>query len=528
MNMTEQRPSSSVLFSRWDILLAILAGVLTLELYVRTIVPWVLPFDSSEFQVLAYQVGLAHGTGYPVFILLAKLFITLVPVGEVAYRVSLFSTFMGALTVTGTYLCARLLSKSRWAAFIAAFALAVSNTFWSRSIIADVHSTAAAFLVAVWLALLIWYKSGNQRALFAVGLCGGLGMGLHGTFAVVAPAVGIFLLLNWNRWKELWKPALLGVLAGVVAFLSAYAVVDLHAPPANIWNASYGPARSAWKLSEADIKNPLKRARFMLLAGQWNHGMFTNPAEDMPASLSDYKGQLPRELVPMIWGLALLGLVVLFVRDWRSAALFAAALIAHWVFFFNFRVMGMYVYYIPGYIWIAMLAAVGVGRIGWLIGKIPLRSIQRVLQPVVMLVLLAMCVVPMLSPTWKAVQKGQSPFIGQDGYWVQNDTGAKYQTVSRVVSQIEPNAIMFQTWDELYQYWYAAYFQQKRTDLRFIEQIPYHEPLTLPNSTIKFIRANIDTHPIYLYKEQPEVEDAGFKLRAVSIAGVQFYKVEKP
>jgi hypothetical protein len=526
--MTEQRPSSSRLFSRWDILLAILAGVLTLALYVRTIVPWVLPFDSGEFQVLAYQVGLAHGTGYPVFILLAKLFITLVPVGEVAYRVSLFSTFMGALTVTGTYLCAKLLSKSRWAAFIAAFALAVSNTFWSRSIIADVHSTAAAFLVAVWLALLIWYKSGNQRALFAVGLCGGLGLGLHGTFAVVAPAVGIFLLLNWNRWKELWKPALLGVLAGVVAFLCVYAVVDLHAPPANIWNASYGPARSAWKLSEADIKSPLKRAKFMLLAGQWNRDMFANPAEDMPASLSDYKGQLPRELVPMTLGLALLGLVILFVRDWRSAALFAAALIAHWVFFFNFRVMGMYVYYIPGYIWIAMLAAVGASWIGWLIGKIPLRSIQRVLQPVVMLALLAMCVVPMLSPTWKAVQKGQSPFIGQDGYWVQSDTGAKYQTVSRVVSQIEPNAIMFQTWDELYQYWYAAYFQQKRTGLRFIEQIPYHEPLTLPNSTIKFIRANIDTHPIYLYKEQPEVEEAGFKLRVVSIAGVQFYKVEKP
>jgi hypothetical protein len=65
--------------------------VLSTTLYVRTMVPWVLPFDSGEFQVLAYQVGLAHGTGYAVYILLARLFITLAPVGDVAFRANLFS-----------------------------------------------------------------------------------------------------------------------------------------------------------------------------------------------------------------------------------------------------------------------------------------------------------------------------------------------------------------------------------------------------------------------------------------------------
>jgi len=520
--------ASSKLFSRWDLVLAILAGVLSMALYVRTMVPGVLPFDSGEFQVLAYQVGLAHGTGYAVYILLAKLFITLVPVGDVAFRVSLFSTCMAALAVAGTYLCARLLCKSPWAALLSSLVLAVSSTFWSQSILAEVYSSAAAFLVAVWLALLNWYTSGNKRALFVVGVCGGLGLGLHATFATVSPPVGLFLVLNWKRWKELWKPALLGVLVGAVAFLSVYAIVDLHAPSANIWNTCYGPARSAWMLSEADIKNPLKRAQFLLLAGQWNSGMFTDPAEDMPASLSDYIGLLPRQFAPVTMGLALLGLLVLLVRDWRCAALFVMALMAHWTFFFNFRVMGMYVYYIPSYIWIALLAAVGADGIAWLIGKIPWRSVPRMLEPVVMLALLASCVAPRLSPAWTAVQKGQSPFIGQEGYLVQNDTLAKYQTVSRVVSQLEPNAIMLQSWDELYQYWYAALFEQHRTDLRFIEQHPYHEPFTLPDSTIEFIRANIDTHPIYLYRELPEVEQAGFKWHIVTIDTLQFLKVEKP
>jgi hypothetical protein len=120
-----------------------------------------------------------------------------------------------------------------------------------------------------------------------------------------------------------------------------------------------------------------------------------------------------------------------------------------------------------------------------------------------------------------------SPFIGQEviSFKVTHCPNIRR---FRVVSQLEPNTIMFQSWDELYQYWYAAHFEQKRTDLRFIEQNPYHEPLTLANSTIKFIRANMDAHPIYLYKEQPEVEEAGFKLRAVTIDTLQFFKVEKP
>ena len=78
MSEKAQQPT---LFDRIDVILATLAGVLALALYARTLAPGILPSDSGEFQVLAYQMGIAHTTGYPVYILLAKLFITLVPVG---------------------------------------------------------------------------------------------------------------------------------------------------------------------------------------------------------------------------------------------------------------------------------------------------------------------------------------------------------------------------------------------------------------------------------------------------------------
>lgn len=511
-----------------DVILATLAGILALALYARTLAPGVLPGDSGEFQVLAYQVGIAHNTGYPVYMLMAKLFITLVPLGSVAYRVNLFSAFMGALTVTAVYLSAKLLSKSAWAALVAALALAVSYTLWSQSVIAEVYAPGAAFVAAVWLLVLVWYKTGNKRALFAAGMCGGLGVGVHGSLSVIALAVGLFLLLNWKRWKELWRPALLGALLGAILYLVAFFVVDVHAPPANIFDAGYGPARSAWGLSEADIQSPVQRVWFNLSAGQWSGNMFSNPERDTPQNAEKYIDGLEREFSPWVLGLALIGLLLLFIRDWRVGVLFLTAFVLYCVFYFNYRVGDQYVFFIPTYMWLAMLAAVALGGLAWALGHIPSRPVQVSLNTAAMLAILYIGVQPVLATRWQAVQQAKLPFLGNPGYVVDNSFKLEYQQVLLVVKELEPNAIMFQDWRLLYPYWYAASIELGRTDLRFIEQNPYHEPPGFPTSTVKFIRANIGQHPIYLVYLQPEVVQAGFKLLPVHIGFASFYKVEKP
>jgi len=525
MSEKAQQPT---LFDRIDVILGMLAGVLALVLYARTLAPGVLPWDSGEFQVLAYQVGIAHTTGYPVYILLAKLFITLVPVGSIAYRVNLFSAFMGALTVSGVYLSAKLLSKSAWSALVAALALTVSYTLWSQSVIAEVYSPGAAFLAAVWLLVLVWYKTGNKRALFAAGICGGLGLGVHGNLSIVAPAIGVFLLLNWKRWKELWRPALLGALLGAVLYLIAFFIVDLHAPPANIFNAGYGPARSAWGLSESDIQSPIKRVWFNLSAVQWHGSMFSDPKSDTPKNASKYIHDLKREFSSWTLGLALIGMIFLLIRDWRVGILFITALVIHWLFYFNYRVGDQYVFFIPSYIWLAMLASVALGELAWVVGRVPSRPLQIALNTILMLAILYIGVLPTLTPRWKAVQQGKLPFLSDPGYVVDSSFNLNYKQVSLIVKDLKPNAIMFQGWSVLYPYWYAANIEQGRTDLRFIEQDPYHQSLGFPASTIDFIRANVGEHPIYLAAFQSEVAQAGFKLIPVSIHFAQFYKVEKP
>src|SRR5690349_15736440 len=71
------------------------AGVLALgagALYLRTLAPGLGgTVDSAEFQHAAAHLDIVHPTGYPLYLLLARIWISLVPFGEVAWRVNLWS-----------------------------------------------------------------------------------------------------------------------------------------------------------------------------------------------------------------------------------------------------------------------------------------------------------------------------------------------------------------------------------------------------------------------------------------------------
>jgi len=56
--------------------------------YVRTLLPGVSFGDWADAQLNPYRLGIMHPTGYPLFVLLGKLF-TLIPAGSVAWRMNL-------------------------------------------------------------------------------------------------------------------------------------------------------------------------------------------------------------------------------------------------------------------------------------------------------------------------------------------------------------------------------------------------------------------------------------------------------
>ena len=115
--------------------------------------------DTFEFQVVAPQLGIAHPTGYPLYLLLGKLF-TLIPMGSVAWRLNVGTAVFALSAATLLYLTGRKLLGHPLPALLGAIALGLTPTFWSQAIEAEVYSLHALIIAA---ALYLMQVAGNQR-----------------------------------------------------------------------------------------------------------------------------------------------------------------------------------------------------------------------------------------------------------------------------------------------------------------------------------------------------------------------------
>src|SRR5215210_8249901 len=111
--------------SRVDRVVALAVGATTLALYVATLQPdFGGPEDTPKFQFLGYVLGTPHPPGYPLYVMLSHVFVTVVRIGTIAYRANLFSAVMAALACALSFLLARQMGATRWPAACAALALA--------------------------------------------------------------------------------------------------------------------------------------------------------------------------------------------------------------------------------------------------------------------------------------------------------------------------------------------------------------------------------------------------------------------
>jgi len=509
---------------RADWLQAAAVAVALFVLYAATAPRSVALEDDGLFILSSYFLGIEHPPGYPLFTWFGHLF-TYLPFGSVAYRVHLASAMFGALTCAALWLCARSLIDGRLPAYLAAFALGVSPVFWSQAIIAEVYTPGAAFAALVWAALLAWHRTGSRAALLLAGLCGGLSLGVHSTVALLAPAVVLFLWLGRKRRSNFWPAAILGAAIGTLLYLLAFVAVDLHAPPANIFNAAYGPARSSWNLSQADLDSPIERMIFIGTGTQWRGAMF-GAAGKLPGRLLEYVGALPREFAWLTIVLIVCGLGLLLWREPPLGWLFVTALLIQSAFALTYQIGDYYVFYITGYLLMAMLAAYAAAQIAQWLATRPFRG-ARLLATAALLATLAVGIWPQLAHYWKSVRFGAIPFIDVEDYPVGSQTETIYRVAEGVVGQLPPDAIVFVPWEQLYTYYYAAHIAQARLDLRFVEPVPHADRPGLPASTIDFIRANIATHPIFFTQPRGEVETAGYSFRVRYVRFTPLYEVQQ-
>jgi hypothetical protein len=347
-----------------DLLLAALLGGATFVLYALTLAPTVLAGDGGEFQFVPYLLGVAHPTGYPLYTLLGWLWSHLLPLGDVAFRMNLFSAFWAALAVALLYPAACSLLRQvfpslipfnrRLLAVLAGITFAVTPTLWSQAIIAEVYGLHIFFVVLVFYFLLSWGEHRRPRSLLLAAFSFGLGLTHHSTTLLLAPAI---LTYVWLTDRHVFRsPRLLLKAALLVLFpLLLYLLIPLRAP------------------HTAYLRLPLTETRELVLyENTWSNllnfvsgGPFGGSV-DLSVNLGQRLG--------MSWGflraevgwlgviLALVGLVQLGFgrpvrgsgRNWALLALTGLTYVASVVFNLVDTIGDIFVMYIPSYLMIVI------------------------------------------------------------------------------------------------------------------------------------------------------------------------------
>lgn len=208
-----------------DLYLCLLLSLTAFALYVRTLTPGVLDGDSGEWQYVANILGVPHSTGYPTYVLLAKL-VTLLPVGNPAWRVNLFSAICAALTIPIVYVLAKRIARSRIAAVLAAAFFAVMPTLWASATIAEVYALNTLLLALTLYFAIRFFDTGRARDFYLMAFCFGMALTNHRIAFFIAPAL---LAIVWFKRREIhWRKFAFAALAFLIP-LTLYLYIPLRA-----------------------------------------------------------------------------------------------------------------------------------------------------------------------------------------------------------------------------------------------------------------------------------------------------------
>jgi hypothetical protein len=194
---------------------------ISIAFYGATLLPGVGYWDTGEMQTVPYVLGIAHPTGFPLFVLAGWAFAHVVPFGEPAWRLSLFSALASAGAAGCLAVFVADLVAEPLVGIACAVVFALGDIVWTRGVRAEVHDLALCCVAVALVAAARAARDTSPRALFVAAVAAGLGVATHPIAALAVPGV---ILVAWPALRALPPRALLAAaaLAGAPLLLYAY------------------------------------------------------------------------------------------------------------------------------------------------------------------------------------------------------------------------------------------------------------------------------------------------------------------
>ena len=341
---------------------AIWLGFALIPLYGLTLGQTVGANDTFEFQVVIPQLGIVHPTGYPLYLMLGKLWTLVLPFGPVAWRINVGTAVYG---IIGTLLLYRLIkqvteqlwpsdlpAKADTISFFSAFTFATTPTFWSQAAEAEVYTLHILIVALVLNQLLTLYQIGFEdrfdlRTSTPQQTAALLGLGLtnHLTTVFLVPATAFAYLSNKETdvKTKLW--ALRWVIPAALAPLPLYLYLPIR------WRAVNQEA-----MGVARFWSWVSGGRFQDALQWW--AWWRDPTR------YEVVGRLfMAEWATIFLALAGLGFIWLAFKNWRLSLIFTLTWLGYTFYCLNYYVPDLNVFLLPSQFIIAVWIGVGLQAI---------------------------------------------------------------------------------------------------------------------------------------------------------------------
>ena len=351
---------------------SVLVVAFSLGIYVRTLLPGTGFWDTAEAQTVPHTLSIFHPTGFPTYTLLGWAWSQL-PLGEVAYRMNVFSAWSVALAAglcvhITAHITAHLAGERQrlvqaTAGGVSGLTFAFASEPWRNAVRADVHALHIAFVaLIVWL-LLCWgaaERSGSPHArrwLLAAALTFGVSLGNHALTGMLAFGIAAWLLFIDRAFWRRWRLILLGA-TFLLAGLSVYLYIPIRAvidPEPPLFYAR---------------PDTLERLRYLLFAEQFS-GLFIDfrdPLANIGPKWEAGARVLGAQFAAPVWALIGVGFALLAIRL-PGAAAFLGLIAAVNVFYsMNFRDGDIDRYYLTTVLVAAPLLGLAIAAIATRLG----------------------------------------------------------------------------------------------------------------------------------------------------------------
>jgi hypothetical protein len=448
------------------------------------------PEEFSPDPFIFSRVGVA-AWDHPLYIVMGHILVKGLPSIDPLWLVNLISAIFGAASVTLVFLLAYRFTGSLFAACYASLSLAVSHTFWWHSSTPEVYTLFVFLLLVSYYFLDQFEKTDQDPFLTYSAFFWGLAASAHILAFLAGPALGLYYLLSgtYRRFhisdvQKLAMPAL-GFLTGFSLYLIQFIRMSANFQLSEIM----GPVVGSTFLSQLGTFSPI-------ILGQ---------------SLLSYLFFLTVQFGPIGIILGILGFRQAFDEKDFSLRKMVSFFVMFALFGIFYRVTDQFTFFIPSYVFWAMLMGVGSN---YALRLMP-RNRRLLLPGVLGLLLFA---TPYFYNTLPrlAARNGLNdasidiPEIGvgvRDGlaYYVNpNKRGddSAYEFGHRTILNLDPDPIVIAEWytdtDEYFILRYFTKVKPLRSDVTVIGWAA-QDPFSFdPQLALEMIEDSFPERPIYL------------------------------